>query len=75
MKLGIIDGIGDMRGVLKERFGDKVRIVRIAPPKQSLMSLLSSQESKASGGDMTLFSAEDVLNTVEARLHWSRWGF
>ena len=75
VKLGIIDGIGEMRGVLKERFGEKVRIIRIAPPRQSVLSLLSSQDSKAGSGEMGLFSADDVLNAVEARLHWNRWGF
>ena len=73
-KLGIIDGIGDMRSVIKDRFGDKVRLVRIMPPKQSLLSMLSSQDAGMGGGKMRLFSADDVLNAVEARLWWNRWG-
>lgn len=74
MKLGIIDGIGEIRSILKERFGDKVRIVRISPPKQSLWSLLASQESRAPSGPINLFSADEVLSAIEARLHWNRWG-
>lgn len=70
-KLGIIDNVGDLRAALHERFGEKVRIVRIAPPKPMFSSFLSGS-AKASGGP--LLSADDVLEAIEARLHWSRWG-
>ena len=74
VKLGVIDGVGEMRSVLKERFGDKVRIIRVSPPKQSLLSFLTSQEARKDKGELALFSADDVLNAIEARLHWNRWG-
>lgn len=73
LKLGVIDGIGDMGTVLRERFGEKVRLVRIAPPKSLLGGLLGASQAKT-GGDLTLFSADELLSAVEARLWWSRFG-
>lgn len=73
LKLGVIDGIGDMSTVLKERFGEKVRLVRIAPPKSFMASILGGTSAR-SAEDLSLFSADELLNAIEARLHWSRWG-
>jgi len=73
-KLGIIDGIGDMRTVLKERFGEDVRILRISPPKPAFAALLGMRRSRVESPDINLFSAEDVLGAIEARMMWNRWG-
>lgn len=73
LKLGVIDGIGDMSKVLKERFGEKVRLVRIAPPKSFMANILGGTKAR-SAEDLSLFSADELLNAIEARLHWSRWG-
>lgn len=74
LKLGIIDGIGDMSTVLKERFGDKVRFVRIAPPKAFLSNLLGNTAKARGVEDLSLFSAEELLNAIETRMMWGRWG-
>lgn len=74
LKLGVIDGIGDMSVVLKERFGEKVRFIRIAPPKSFLGNILGNSSRAGSTEDLSLFSADELLNAIEARLHWSRWG-
>lgn len=73
--LGLIDTIGDTRSVLKERFGEKVKIVRISPPKSLFGSWFGLGE-KVDGGSRAISAdlAEDVLAAVEARLMWSRWG-
>jgi len=73
-KLGVIDGVGDMRSVLKDRFGENVRILRISPPRASLWSMLSVRRNTVEGSDINLFSAEDMLGAIEARMMWNRWG-
>ncbi len=75
-KLGVIDGIGEMRSVLRERFGEDVRILRITPPRPLFASLFSMRRAGPDGteADFSLFSADDVLSAIEARMMWNRWG-
>jgi len=67
-ELGLIDGLGDARATLRERFGKKVRIKTIAP-KRGLLSGLAGR----GGGEAAGF-ADQLLASVEARLMWSRFG-
>ena len=74
--LGLIDTIGDPRQVLKERFGEKVGIVRIAPPRPLFGSWFglgerAGAETIGLSGDL----ADDVLAAIESRLMWNRFGF
>lgn len=65
--LGLADGIGDLRSVLRARFGDKVKL-----------NVVGAQESwlKRRFGLATAPGAwaQDVLGAVEERLHWARYG-
>jgi serine protease SohB len=74
LRLGLVDGFGEIRTVLRERFGDKVQTPLMAERgwfgrrvpgvgTQSLTRLLSGE---------TL--AEDLLSTAEARAIWARYG-
>jgi ClpP class serine protease len=38
LALGLIDGLGDIRGVLRERYGDKVQFRVIPPARSSLLA-------------------------------------
>jgi signal peptide peptidase SppA len=72
---GLIDGIGELRGTLRARFGDKVRL-RVVDPEKRRFSLglpglaRSRGELAASPGEFI----GDVLATVEERLIWNRFG-
>lgn len=74
VELGLADGIGDARSVLRERFGKKVRL-RTISKKKGLLAMISSRtgvpdlDSLAAGG-----WADDLLAAAETRLMWSRWG-
>ena len=48
-KLGLIDGIGDLRSVMRERFGEKVRLVLIAPKRSWLTDRLGIGSSLMAG--------------------------
>jgi signal peptide peptidase SppA len=71
--LGLSDAIGDLRSVLRRRFGDKVRTPLIAPSAGLLSNLLGRRPAADAG--LAAFSAEDVVSTLEARALWSRYGF
>ncbi len=63
-EMGLIDGIGDAGTVLRERFGDDVRIREYSPARGWLKMRGSSQ------GAWT----EDLLERIEARLLFNRYG-
>jgi serine protease SohB len=73
-ELGLVDRIGDLRGVLRERFGDKVRTPLIAERGFFGRRLpgVGRAELGLLGGAPDL--AEDVVATLEARALWARYG-
>lgn len=65
--LGLIDGVGDMRGIMRAKFGDKTRFKVIGGEKSWLKAKLGFGTHRAGIG-------EQVLDTLEARGLWSRFG-
>ena len=76
LKLGLIDGIGEMRSVLRERFGDNVRIRKLAIRKRSLTSLFGLAKILGNGADASASAswADELLAAVEVRALWGRFG-
>jgi serine protease SohB len=73
-ELGLVDAIGDLRSVLRERYGDKVRTPLIVE-----RGLFGRRMPGVSGGVPGLLRndpslAEDMVSTLEARALWSRYG-
>lgn len=72
---GLIDGIGELRGVMRARYGDKVNL-RLVDSEKRRFSLNLPFLGRRYGafaespGDI----AADLLATVEERLHWGRFG-
>lgn len=66
VELGLADGIGEVRQVMRRRFGDKVRLRAIGAPK----SWLRRQLRIADPGAWT----EAALEAVEQRGLWRRFG-
>jgi signal peptide peptidase SppA len=68
--LGLIDGIGDLRSTMRERFGKKVRFRVFGAESNWLRRRLGFAEWTG----MSASWSDDLLATVEARLHWQRFG-
>ena len=72
LELGLIDGIGDLRSVMRERYGDTVRF-RVYGPKEGLLAKLRLRPSGSlmdgAGG-----WADEFVAGLEARALWSRFG-
>lgn len=69
MEKGLIDGIGDVHSVLKEKFGDKIRVVECTPEKKGLLSsFLPFGDSEAG------FDAGSIIEIAEERSAWNRFG-
>ncbi|WP_127144714.1 S49 family peptidase [Pelagibacterium montanilacus] len=69
LEMGLVDGLGEMHTVLRERYGNDVRLRPIAP-KRSFFSL-PGLGIGAQGTDDALGSA---LNRLEERALWARLG-
>jgi len=73
-ELGLVDAVGELRGVLRERYGEKVRTPLIA--ERGWLS------RRTPGVDGTMFEqltnrsgfAEDIISALETRALWSRYG-
>lgn len=63
--LGLIDEIGDLRGVLRARYGDRVKIRSFAPKSGGIRRLLGR------GGEAAAF--DRTTAAVAAIEEWSQW--
>ncbi len=75
LELGLIDGIGDLRTTLRERFGETVATPLIAPERSLLGRVRSGVD--AGGLDELLRRADlagEVVSALEARALWARYG-
>src|ERR1700753_404485 len=76
VSLGLADGIGDLRSVLRARYGDKVKTPVIAPSTGLLSGLLGRE----SGGAATLADGvaglpDELISALETRAIWAKFGF
>jgi signal peptide peptidase SppA len=68
---GLIDGIGDLRGVMRARFGNRVRLVPVASDGRRRWSF--SRPRRGVDAERLGFVA-DLAGWLEARLLWARFG-
>jgi len=68
---GLIDGIGDLRSVMRARFGDKVRLVPVTGQRRRRWWLPRLQPSAARE---PWAPVADFLYWLEARALWARFG-
>jgi serine protease SohB len=75
MELGLVDAIGDLRGTLRERFGDKVVTPLITAERgflgRRILGVAGSDAMQAATG---LGLTEDLISALEARAIWARYG-
>ena len=79
VELGLIDGLGDLRSVMREKLGDKVNL-KLITPKRGLFrragfsSALPMGQHIMGGQHITAGLTNDIITTLEARALWSRFG-
>jgi signal peptide peptidase SppA len=66
-ELGLIDGLGDLRSVMRARFGDRVKLRRVGPPRSWLRRRLGL--NSLAGG-----FAGALVGAAEERALWQRYG-
>ena len=70
LELGLVDGIGDLRGVMRQRYGDTVRLRAVEPERRRLLLPRFGLPRRPDIGDI----AGDFLARLEERLIWARFG-
>jgi len=68
LEKGLVDGLGNMRSVVRNKFGDKVRLVPVQRPMGWLRRRLTPIDYVSDGW------AVDFLAAVEERAWWARFG-
>jgi len=71
LEMGLIDGIGDLRGIMRERFGERVKLRPVIPEKGWLRRRVGL--AGATGGEAAAWP-EAVLSAIEERMTWGRFG-
>jgi serine protease SohB len=71
LELGLVDAVGDLRGVLRERFGDKV----VTPLISAERGLFGRRVLGVAGHALTPAGiADETISALEARAIWARYG-
>jgi len=76
LDLGLVDAIGDLRSILRQRFGDKV----LTPLISAERGFFGRRLFGATRGDLMASGlaqsglAEDMISALEARALWARYG-
>ncbi|HTW50439.1 MAG TPA: S49 family peptidase [Stellaceae bacterium] len=68
---GLIDGIGDLRSVVRTRFGDRVRLVPVASERRRRWPFARPRRGVDA---QRLGFVADLAGWLEARLLWARFG-
>jgi signal peptide peptidase SppA len=72
LELGLVDGLGDMRSVLKERYGPKTQL-KLISAQRGLLSRFSPFGSRISS-DIAASAADGFIDAAQERALWARFG-
>lgn len=72
-ELGLVDALGDLRSVMRDRFGDKVVFARFGT-RRSMLTLLRGAGGAAMADNIGGSMIERAIVAVEERALWSRFG-
>lgn len=74
VELGLIDGIGDLRGTLRQRFGTKVRLRVVGGGRSWLRRRLGLMSEGSPTFGLPADWVPELIAALEARALWSRFG-
>jgi signal peptide peptidase SppA len=73
LALGLIDALGDMRQVLRDRYGPKTRLSLVSSPRGFFARRLGFFGSRSTA-DIAAEAASGLLDAAEERALWGRFG-
>jgi signal peptide peptidase SppA len=69
-KYGIIDKAGDMRSILKKKYGNKIKFINVEPKKKGFIKELLSQKISLFNSNLT----ETLVTKIEQRSIFNKFG-
>jgi signal peptide peptidase SppA len=78
ISLGLADAIGDLRSILRARYGEKVQTPVIAPATGMLSGLIGRKSAGASSlTSLEGFASlpDELISALETRAIWAKFGF
>ena len=78
ISLGLADAIGDIRSILRARYGEKVEMPLIAPARGMLSGLFGRRSAGADAAaslDGIAGLPEGLISALESRAIWAKFGF
>jgi signal peptide peptidase SppA len=69
--LGLVDGLGDLRSILRQRYGRKVEL-RVVPPNRP--SFIARWLGRPGFAPEALLDPRAAIAAIEERAMWARWG-
>jgi signal peptide peptidase SppA len=73
VELGLIDGLGDLRSILREKFGDEVNL-KLIQPKRGLFRRAGISNHLPASQNFTTGLTDDLISTLESRALWAKFG-
>jgi signal peptide peptidase SppA len=75
--LGLADAIGDLRSMLRARYGDKVQMPVIAPPAGLLAGLMGRKSGAGTAVALDGLAGlpDELISALETRAIWAKFGF
>jgi signal peptide peptidase SppA len=78
-QLGLIDGLGDLRSIMRQHYGERVRLRVVTPPRRWMLGRLFGRTSLDGGTELLSGShgadfAGGLIAAIEERAWWSRYG-
>ncbi|CTQ70254.1 S49 family peptidase [Roseibium alexandrii] len=73
VNIGLVDSLGDLRGVLKKRYGDKAEAKLISAPR-GLFGRKGGVGVNLEAGTLTAGLGNELISAAEERLMWQRFG-
>jgi serine protease SohB len=67
LELGLIDGLGEAKSMMREKFGEDIKFSEFGPEKGLVSGLIG-------GGEAKMNLARDFSDVMDERTHWARFG-
>jgi signal peptide peptidase SppA len=69
-EIGLVDAIGNMREVMKSKFGNKIKFVNIEPKKKGIIKELLANKI----GQFNVNLVENLVDKIEEKSVWGKFG-
>lgn len=74
MELGLVDGLGDMRSFLRQRYGDRTRLQLVSMRRGLFSRRLGVFGSRLDGANIAAAAADGIVEAAAGRALWGRYG-